>query len=79
MKQEAEPEEGKGEEEENQSKEGVVEEELTTHTPKDFERGSWLDPANQSYGRRKQLHASYAEFATVAHHLIDLDNVQSSP
>ena len=39
--EEAEPKE-KGNEEESQCKEGEVEEELTTHAPKDFERGPWL-------------------------------------
>ena len=62
--------------EDEQSEE--AEEEPMIHAPKDFERGPWLDPANQSYGRGKWLHASYTEFAALAHRLIDLDNVKSA-
>ena len=53
------PEEAAGEEANHSEEEGEVEEEvgageeLILHAPKDFEKGPWLDPANQAYGRGK--------------------------
>ena len=46
------------------------------YAPKEFDKGPWLNPANQSYRRGKRLHASYAEFAALMHGLVDLEHIK---
>ena len=56
----------------------ITEADPPIYAPKEFNKGPWLDPTNQSYGRGKRLHASYAEFAALAHGLVDLEHIESA-
>ena len=52
--------------------------ELPKYAPKDFERGIWLNPDNQAYGRGKRHHAIYAAVNAVAQGLADLEHTESA-
>ena len=46
-------------------------------TPKDFERGLWMDPGNTSYGRGKRHQALHAEVVALAHGTSSLEETES--
>ena len=48
------------------------------HAPLDFERGPWLDPANQAYGRGKRHQALLAGISNIAHGLTDLEETETT-
>ena len=50
----------------------------TVHRTRDFERGPWLDPDDQSYGRGKRHQALYAEMAALAHGYEELERTESA-
>ena len=61
-------------------KEGQKEvyEEIPKHAPKDFEKGPWLDPSNQSYGRGRRHMGIYAAVNAMAHGLANLEHIESA-
>jgi hypothetical protein len=46
--------------------------------PKDFEKGPWLDPNNQSYGRWMHQKAMYVEMSALAHGHTNLEDVETA-
>ena len=48
------------------------------HAPLNFERGPWLDPANQVYGRGKRHQALLASISNIAHGLTDLEETKTA-
>jgi hypothetical protein len=46
--------------------------------PKDFKKGPWLDPNNQSYGRGMRRRAMYVEMSALAHGHTNLEDAETA-
>lgn len=54
------------------------EEDEDYYAPKDFERGSWLNPESDQYGRGRQHKALFTEVAALAHGTSALESIESA-